>query len=387
MTVYCPACHSQDLELMFNMGYQPMSLVALQDRPGASDALERYPIRLAICNQCSHVHNIDFNPNYTNYTNGCRMFNNGALWQSHMKYVQRRVECMLVDTLIEIGAGDCSFLDAVDTDAVKIAIDPAHASAVAAQELGIHHVREKFCADEHIPEGADEVGIVMRHLLEHMEEPRDFIEEIAIRAQDRADSVRLFIEVPNCELALQRLRIEDWTYEHVQHFTYRSMHKMLEHCGCTDIGVRRSYGDEVLIATGTLWPASRQDTKNIVEGYKRVEQNLEDYSLMMQDGVKDGSVAFWGGAGKSAMFIRMLKLPENALVVDSHDEKWGLYVPGTEIEIQPPCKLREGEPRTVIATTSWRADDIAEEIRTYDYPVKQLLKFENGTLTEVDLGN
>lgn len=369
------------------MGYQPMSLVALQNRPGASDALERYPIRLAICHQCSHVHNIDFNPNYTNYTNGCRMFNNGELWQKHMKYVQSRVECMMVDTLIEIGAGDCTFLDSVDTSAIKIAVDPAHSSAIAAEELGIHHYREKFCADDHIPDGADEVGIVMRHLLEHMEEPRDFIEEIAIRAHERADTIQLFIEVPNCEIALQRTRIEDWTYEHVQHFTYKSMTAMLQNCGATDIRVRRSYGDEVLIATATLCPVDRYRTKNIVSSFARAQANIDNYADGFKDSINKGRVAFWGGAGKSAMFIRKFKLPQNTLVVDSHDQKWGMYVPGTEIEIQPPGILFEGEPRIIVATTSWRANDIAQEIKTFGYPCDKLLKFENGELVEVYLGN
>jgi len=394
MIRYCPACQSQDLELMFDMGEQPMSLVELQDNPEASISLNKHPIKLAVCHQCSHVHNILFDPNYPNYADGCHMYNNGVLWQQHMEHVRELAEGMEVEALIEVGAGNCKFLDSVATSAVKIAVDPSHESAIIAQELGIKHYREKFYPSKHIPKGAKEVGIVMRHLLEHMESPRNFIEEISIQAPDSVNGIQLLIEVPNCEVALERTRIEDWTYEHAQHFTCKSLRTLLRNCGCTDIFVTRSYEDEVMIAIAHLYPAYRERTKDIVKGYRKVQENIKYYTELFHKEILDGNIAFWGGAGKSAMFLRKFDLPDYTLVVDSHDAKWGLYVPGTGIKIKDPFVLKRRldykfdlEPRKIIATTSWRAFDISEEIVRKEIPCSGLYKFENGELVEVPLGN
>ena len=384
---YCPACHSQDLELLFDMGNQPMSLVALQNDPDQSDCLERYKIHLAICKQCCHVHNMYFNPNYPNYTAGCRMYNSGHDWQAHVATVKSFAETQRVDTIIEIGAGDCEFLASLNSDAVKIAVDPSHASAKAAEELGIHHVREKFHASAHIPEGAREVEIIMRHLLEHMEQPRDFLETIAIKGHDRNCRIELLIEVPSCSMALNDCRIEDWTYEHPQHFTPTSMEAMLRNCCFSDIDVRTSYGGEVLIARATSWPHTQNYIQGVIKNFKRMESNIQGTRQWFYDNMD--AIAFWGGAGKSAMFIRKFKLPEQAIVVDSHDQKWGMYVPGTRIEIRDPEWLRRdhGRKRTIIATTSWRAYDIAKEIVRDNIPCRALMKFEAGQLVEVPLGN
>ena len=72
----CPACQSTNLEMMLDLGNQPLSLVAMQQIPSRSVALMRHRIRLAICHNCGHVHNIDYNPNYVKYSGGgCRMYN------------------------------------------------------------------------------------------------------------------------------------------------------------------------------------------------------------------------------------------------------------------------------------------------------------------------
>lgn len=99
-----------------------------------------------------------------------------------------------------------------------------------------------------------------------------------------------------------------------------------------------------------------------------------------------GQIAFWGGAGKSAMFLRRFQLPTHVTVVDSHSDKWLMCVPGTKIKISDPDVLFRYPVQYVIATASWRADDIAKEIVERNIPCKGLLKFEGGQLVEVPLG-
>lgn len=384
----CPACHSSDIEIMFDMGLQPMSLVSLQDDPAKSAALEKYPIQLAICHNCTHVHNIKFDPANVKYTGaGCRMFNSGNEWQNHIEAVQSKL-LLDVDFIIEIGAGDCEFLAGLDTEAELLAVDPCEAVEIAS-DLGIPFRRELFDPDKHFPAyDGKEVLIIMRHLLEHMEEPRDLLDGIVRKARQRAASTHLYVEVPSCGNALDNQRIEDWTYEHPQHFTVQSLHALMRHAGAHANVCRLSYGDEVICCKATLNPSlltTARDIDEVVDSYTQVAENITAASKWIRQ--LNGNVAFWGGAGKSAMFLRQFDLPSNTVVVDSHYDKWRACVPGTRIPIRPPTVLKKRPVDVIIATTSWRANDIRDEIIQRNIPCRRLLKFERGEFVEVPLGN
>lgn len=386
----CPACHSYAFHPLFDMGTQPTSLVDMKDNARESELLPQHPINLYICERCTHVSNVEFDSNLVTYSEaGCRMYNAGSGWQEHMEVVRSCVELEMdwmpdESLLLEIGAGDCEFLASVniDSDHVKLAIDPCEA-VERATKLGISYAREYFDAKSHIPPGVPTL-IVMRHLLEHMEHPRDFLEQIALQSRDR--NIRVFIEVPNCKNALKRCRIEDWTYEHPQHFTRRSLMALLTCSGFVDVEIDKSYNDEVLIATARSYGSPYQ-IKQFVDGirdeYKKVALNIVRTGDWMRRNLED--IAFWGGAGKSAMFLRRFGVPENAVVIDSHEAKWGMYVPGTGLKMQSSEVLRYEDRPIIVATTSWRANDIRDEIVAKQLPVRVLYKFEGGELMEVPL--
>lgn len=386
---YCPACQSRDLTNMFDMGLQPMSLVALQSDMMKSFCLDRHPIRLSICRHCTHVHNAEFNPQHARYDQaGCRMYNNGVDWQRHMNEVREMLPLDKVNLVIDVGAGDCEFLYSLPEIVDCLAIDPCEA-VERAEDLGIEYIRDYFDPAMHIPKSAGATLIMMRHLLEHVEYPRDLLEPIASAARHRHADTYIYLEVPSCENALRRCRIEDWTYEHPQHFTVKSMRAMLHNCGLDHFLILPKYNGEVLSVLVKVEPehphAGDLSVPCILQDYRQATNNIDRESHWFRKNAQ--SIAFWGGAGKSAMFLRRFGVPMTATVVDSHDAKVGLYVPGTRIQIQSPDVLKDNPVDYIVATTSWRAMDIASEIIDRGILCKSLLKFENGELVEVPLGD
>ncbi|MHC4700080.1 MAG: class I SAM-dependent methyltransferase [Planctomycetota bacterium] len=382
---------------MFDMGLQPMSLVALQSDMMKSFCLERHPINLSICHHCTHVHNTLFNPHHARYdAAGCRMYNSGADWQKHMDEVREMLPLPLVDLVIDVGAGDCEFLASLRRDprlqfaADLLAVDPCEAVEQAGDWCaGIEFVRDYFDPAMHIPRDAGTTLITMRHLLEHVEYPRELLEPIANAAQRRTVQTFIYLEVPSCENALRRCRIEDWTYEHPQHFTVKSMRALLHNCGLDHFVILPKYGGEVLSVLVKIEPEPLHDNDLsvpcILQDYRQAANNIDREAGWFRRHAQQ--VAFWGGAGKSAMFLRRFSVPQTATVVDSHGAKVGMYVPGTRIEIQSPDVLKQNPVDYIVATTSWRAGDIANEIIERGILCKALLKFENGELVEVPLGN
>jgi hypothetical protein len=307
------------------------------------------------------------------------MYNDGAGWQDHVESVRSKVDALKADVVVEIGAGDCSFLKSL-TATNKIAIDPCDPPS----ELDdIKFIQRTFLDDIELPvEG--KMVIILRHLLEHVEKPRDFLEPIVKLARRRNDMTSIFIETPCCQKALTKCRIEDWTYEHPQHFTLNSMRWLLKNIGMEKFQVEASYDGEVLVASTLVTPEKEDDfPMRVREWYSAVQDNIIEVGRILRDRVDD--IVFWGGAGKSVMFIRLFNLHEDSVVVDSHKEKWYMNVPGTCIPIRSPLDPDWDKRKIVVATTSWRANDIKAEILRLGLPVEALYKFENGQLTEVPL--
>jgi hypothetical protein len=377
------------------MGNQPLSLVDLTDDPFDSAEMPRHKITLIICEQCGHVSNADFNDAIEQYDGaGCLMYNNGIGWKEHVEDVAREIEQLpAMDLIVEIGAGDCSFLNMLRTNAVKLAVDPCQA-VERARELGINFVRDYFDADLHVPAGAKNTTVVMRHLLEHMAHPRDLIESIGRRAQMRDDITYILVEVPCAENAIRNTRIEDWTYEHPQHFTERSLRRLMGNCGVNTLLCEKRYGGEVLVFLGAFYRnAGRAECgmnishiNEMIGDFKTLPTLISKNAAMLRD-MDDHTVAYWGAAGKSAMFLRRFCVEDDAIVVDSDPNKVGMYVPGTSVPIRAPGYLKYCPISTIVATTSWRAEDIRDEIKQRNITCDRLLKFERGRFVEVPLGN
>jgi hypothetical protein len=387
----CPICYSTKLDLLVDLGLQPTSLVELCDNAASSCRLPQHSIEMWICRNCTHVHNIHFEPSKLVYEgSGCRMYNNGTLWQEHVAEVYDMLP-QNMDVIVEVGAGDCSFLARIDSEAKKVAIDPCDA-VEAGREHDIHVIRDTFYPEKHLQLKSGPTLVVMRHLLEHLEDPRSMLQRVAARAKDRHALTWIYIEVPNCENALEHGRLEDWTYEHPHHFTVKSMETLLESCGISNYFVSRMYGDEVLsvMAMVSVNPFPHKPNeddekmKATITRFFNARRAIQEVSNRIYE--KIHQVALWGGAGKSAMLINLLNLPHTTVVVDSHDAKWGLYVPGTSIKIRSPETLKQCPTPIVIATTAWRADDIRAEILERKILVSSLWKIEDGILVEVPLG-
>ena len=350
MDVECPVCASEAVRLLYDFGVLPISVAAL-DTPGRN----MHPVRLYQCRRCTHVFNSEFT--VVPYADGCTMYNSGSGWKEHLRKVAEVAESFKVDNIIEVGAGDCSFLASLRTNARKLAIDPAKNTLVQAMKYGIDARRAYFQAYTDLPlEGRN--LIIMRHLLEHIRHPRRLIDSIICSGGDNT----LLVEVPCCEKALRQQRIEDWTYEHVQHFTGASLATLLGHGR-----VAYSYDDEVLVATARY---RKQEPMlalplNIVREGTWISEHLDE-------------VVFWGGAGKSANFYHVFGV-KDAFVVDSDRRKWGKKVPGTDMVIHSPGSITD--QAYIFATTSWRAEDIKADARRrgINLPV---LKFTDGAINE-----
>lgn len=360
----CLACGCHLTHPLYQPGPQPLAALNLpRTREDAERAL-RYPMNFHVCVKCGHVFNKDFDVAQIPYEEDSNlMFNNGRGWQRHLDELALKLRDNYIHndlTVVDIGAGDGSFLHTLkltcmlkcDVEAIAYEPGPEHRDCKL--------LRLKTYADYFIP-GRD-LGkhkpdmLVCRHVLEHMEQPREFITELAWACAQNNIRPVFVAEVPCIDRALATTRVGDFLYEHVSNFTFRSMRTMFESCGWLTRECYRTYNDEVVIWTGVPNPRA----------YPGYPQGWDYHgtsglvNFLME--LIDTDMVFWGGTGKGAAFLNAFHITKGR-VIDSDRRKAGRYVPGTGQLIEHAESLYENPAETVLITTRWRAADIWMEIQ------------------------
>jgi hypothetical protein len=309
------------------------------------------------------------------------MFNNGSLWQEHIKSLQRYIDSKRFPQVVEIGAGEGAFLAGITTKD-KFAYEPS-TEADLCEAAGLNVVRDYFHPSNvklH-PEGT---LYVMRHVMEHLQWPSAFVESMTREAYGNIDMI---VEVPNIVNAIRDQRIEDWVYEHAHHFTPNSLKRLFIRNGWRINRCETVYNNEVVF----LHAEYRQTTadkaiSSYVENFSNIREALCVAANELKELSETKSVAFWGGTGKSTMSIHQLGSKSKFRVVDSDLMKVGLCVPGLAVKIEHADALLRDPVDVIVITTSWRAADILGEIQRKGIRYEKILMYKRGKLVEVSSG-
>jgi hypothetical protein len=224
--------------------------------------------------------------------------------------------------------------------------------------------------------------LVCRHVIEHMDQPRDFISEIAYWCNIYDLNPIFLAEVPCFDNSLLLGRVSDFLYEHVSNFTTNSFKTLFKSSGYSELEVNQYYGDEVIAglfmpANNVLFPCAKIFSKKVQTSFTTVTEQLAQLRTTQP-------IIFWGGTGKGAAFLNNYKLDavKYPLVVDSDPNKIGRFVPGTGQEIQSPEIIRTIINPIIVITTPWRAKDIKLDIEKRNLKYSRLLVLQKGILSD-----
>ena len=226
--------------------------------------------------------------------------------------------------------------------------------------------------------------IIMRHVLEHLVEPREFISSLSWAINSIKKETILYAEVPCIDRVLETDRLSDFFYEHPSHFTSRSFRRLLStNIGRTDVSF--GYGREVLYSILSLGPSDEASERAAwtKKFFKRTKSSLTNLKSQLKAIVASGkTVTIWGGTGKAAAFINHFQLDSTnfPLVVDSDKTKVGTFVAGMGQLISYRDILRSTKVDVVIIPSQWRARDICEEMAREEILVPEILIEHKGRL-------
>lgn len=389
----CPACGYHAAAPFYDGGMQPLATIAWPASAQEAQRLPRLPLDFVRCVDCGHVFNQQFdyrNVPYAELPN--RMFNRGTYWQDHLTLVRDQVleRTSTGATVVEIGCGDGRLLQTLAEqrpDLTLVGFDPNASTSGKTAGPTLHKVelrRQLFVPEEHLIDLRPDV-VVMRHVLEHLEDPLTFLQRISFASDFHNTPTHMFLEVPCVDRALETGRTSDFFYEHNSHFTTASFKRMLERAPIEIDCVERAYDDEVIYAVGQVGMRRGRGcfAHHALNFHGRAKESQSTIRRQLDELHASGKrVAIWGGTGKAAAFINLAGADATRfpVVVDSDRSKAGSYVPSSAQEILFRDHLLSHPVDVIVIGTQWRAREIAVEIESCGIQYERLLIEHNGEL-------
>jgi hypothetical protein len=280
------------------------------------------------------IFNQKFDPNLVKYDSS---YNNeqslSPRFQKHLKLVAEIIiNFMGKENLVEIGCGKGYFLELLLREGVSVTgFDPTYEGSNDKIIKAYFDDKVKFAAD----------GLILRHVLEHIPNPIDFLLKIR---ESNSGIGKIYIEVPCFDWILSRNTWFDIFYEHVNYFRAVDFQAMF---GSSAV-IKKTFDGQYLSVVA--------DLKNLCRPKKSKDDNVQLLPSFFH-GADRHSVArgnkpicIWGGASKGvifSMFCEQISARRVVAVVDINPSKQGKYLPITGHKIISPFEFLDKFPSEI----------------------------------------
>ena len=378
MSDSCPVCEAESLENFFSIKQVPVIINILSNTRGEALGRPRGDIDLGFCGNCGHIYNTSFDLSLLDYSGE---YDNAL----HFSSTFRDFASQLVDTivnerhwkgsnLLEVGCGKASFLQALCKRGGNsgIGYDPSIEdqdwTPVGPAGGKIKLVRGYF-GKEDVSVPGDK--IICQHVLEHIEAPADFLQDIiASRKNSLAHSA--YFEVPNVLYSLRDSGVWDIIYEHCSYFSPTSLAFLFNRFGYAVDSCEEVYGNQFLSLHAEFGAEKRhleasdlgELTKLVSDFSQTFKEKSRDWRTSLEPALSgEKKVVVWGAGSKGITFLNMMTDGKGIdYIIDQNPAKIGKFVAGSGQEIQTPEFLVEYRPDMVIVMNPLYKDEIAHKL-------------------------
>jgi SAM-dependent methyltransferase len=288
-----------------------------------------------------------------------------ASFEAHMRSVLDLLKARYApgSKVVEVGCGKGDFLEMLQADGSY------EVTGYDGAYEGDNPVIEKRFLNS--CDSLDADLVVLRHVLEHIKRPHEFLNLLSGIFAD-AD---IYVEVPDYEWIETNQAFFDITYEHVNYFTPLSLSNLFK--SVKEQGLL--FGDQYQFVIGAFsesnfieferaydadenWTMLNFDT--LFPDFQAAISNLEETS-------SDKMVYIWGAATKGVMFCHHLKrLRPSAFArvraaVDINPMKTNRFMPSVHLpilDVDAFCDQAKGDELVVIMNPNYR-DEIVADLR------------------------
>lgn len=308
--------------LLYEQSDFPIFQNRMYDSAAEARNCPRGDIRLVQDGASGLVHNAAFEPELMSYD--AHYQNEQAhspLFKSHLEHVAEIVEReMGSDGLVEVGCGKAHFLELLQSRGCSITgFDPTYEGENPAVKRHFFGTGVTVSAK----------GIVLRHVLEHVQNPFGFLEDL----RDANDGGLIYIEVPCLDWILRARAWFDIFYEHVNYFRLNDFPRLFG----TVMESGHLFGGQYLYVVADL-----ATLRPPVAGPEDLVDFPDDFLAAATAAASDGAGlrAVWGAASKGVIYSLLQERFGNPIdvLVDINPAKWDKYVPATGLRVMSPAE-------------------------------------------------
>lgn len=317
-------------KLLYQQKQLPIFQNRMYDTEGDAKACPTGDMELVENQQTGLVYNAAFRPDLMTYD--VHYQNEQALstaFQKHLETVSHIIDRRIGrDSIVEIGCGKGFFLEMLLSRGFDITgFDPTY-------EGSNPNVIKRYFEPG---VGIKANGLVLRHVLEHIEDPFKFLLQLK---EANSGGGKIYIEVPCFDWICEHRAWYDIFYEHANYFRISDFYRMFG----TVIESGRLFGDQYLFVVADLATLMEPEIN-----FNDCVTLPKDFNQIQSESARFGQnqAAIWGGASKGVIFA-LLKARAGqpiSMVIDINPAKQGKYLPLSGLLVKSPSEALIALPR------------------------------------------
>lgn len=199
--------------------------------------------------------------------------------------------------------------------------------------------------------------VILRHTLEHIEQPREFLENLA---RLLGPDTEIYIEVPSFEWIIRKKAFWDIFYEHCNYFSLQSLDALFDNA---ESGVL--FGDQylyVIARLGTLRAQPSAASEVRFDEMQALQSEIDAWKRFVSN---TAGLVVWGAGAKGSTFVNITD-PSMAYVravVDMNARKAGGFIAKSGHPIITPDALAELPGSEIVVMNENYVDEIRQALR------------------------
>lgn len=248
-----------------------------------------------------------------------------TVFQCHLERVSKVIQNHFAgQSLIEVGCGKGHFLEQIQSLGFQITgLDPTYEGSNPAV------VKAYFSATT----GLRGEGLILRHVLEHVQNPLNFLLQIL---EANGGEGKIYIEVPCLDWIIQQRAWFDIFYEHVNYFRLADFHRMFG----TVYESGHTFGGQYIYVVADLKTlrTPRLNSSDLMDWPGDFLASVVRYANRAKTQSK---TVLWGGASKGVIFALLLGRAgaDVDFVIDINPAKQNRYLAATGLRVSSPEPL------------------------------------------------
>lgn len=345
----CQICLSENIKEIYRLDDCPIFQNKIYSTIELSLDVKKADVNIVHCRECDFIYNDAFSSKLMTYDNEYQNEQaNSDAFNTHLNDVLNIIfhKDHKYNKIVEIGCGKGIFLEKMWERGIDaFGFDPAY-EGNNPRIIKDYYSAQKFEIKPDL--------IILRHTLEHIENPHDFLKIIKSAVKYDVD---IYIEVPEFNWILDHNAFWDIFYEHCNYFTRQRLESFFL---TYESGLLFNGQYQYVIASlGDL------TTDNNIASFKSMDiyfyDVLNKYRKLIE---QEDNVIIWGAGAKGNTFLNLLDPKKEYIkyVVDINPKKQGKYIAGTGHEIIAPEDISNINVEHVIIMNDNYVDEIIRVI-------------------------